>query len=151
VKEGEVALRIVLDTNIVISGFLWGGTPRRLLQLILQDDSIAVFTSTVLIAELRQSLSYPKLARRVSSLDLDAESLIDHYLAFSNAIPVLPTPGLVPRDPDDDAVAATALAARAHMIVSGDKDLLVLDTIQEIAILTASEAITVVERWATTA
>jgi len=45
------------------------------------------------------------------------------------------------RGPDDDAVLACALTAHAELIVSGDKDLLVLQSLQGIPILTAAQAL----------
>lgn len=57
-------LRWVLDTHVVVSGLLWGGHSRRLLELAL-TDTIALYCSPLLVDELSQTLHYAKLAKRI--------------------------------------------------------------------------------------
>ena len=57
-------MRLVLDTNIVVSGLLWGGVPRQLLELG-RDGQITFFTSSALLDELvnvleREEKSLPR-------------------------------------------------------------------------------------------
>ncbi len=59
-------MRLVLDTNIVISGLLWNGPPRRLLDAAI-SGTVDIYTSAVLVTELRQALAYPKFTRRMES------------------------------------------------------------------------------------
>ena len=68
-------LRVVLDTNVVISGLLWGGHSRRLLELAAAD-SIALYSSPVLVEELSQTLAYAKLAKRIAALQTTAHVLL---------------------------------------------------------------------------
>jgi len=62
---------------------------------------------------------------------------------FANSIivPIEPLPKPVCRDPDDDAILATAVAAGADLLVTGDKDLLVLSTFRGIPIVTPAECL----------
>ena len=59
-------MRVVLDTNIVISALLWGGLPYRLLQLAVAGE-IEVLTSPALLAELAEVLERTHLASRIAS------------------------------------------------------------------------------------
>ncbi|MEN9491170.1 MAG: hypothetical protein RJA63_1619 [Pseudomonadota bacterium] len=85
-------LRWVLDTNVVVSGLLWGGHSRRLLELAL-DNAIALYSSPVLIDELSQTLHYAKLAKRITALQTTALALVAHY----SAMVTLVVPQRVPR------------------------------------------------------
>ncbi len=53
----EVVVRIVLDTNVVISALLWRGTPYRLFELVRVRDDIKLFASTPLLEELAEVLT----------------------------------------------------------------------------------------------
>ena len=115
-------MRTVLDTNVVISSFLWGGAPSRL----LKDASVAgmqIFTSLPLVEELRETISRSKFCNRLQFSNLSVEVLVDLYLDRVTVVEPVLTPRLAP-DPDDDVVIGTALAARAEIIVTGDRALL---------------------------
>lgn len=62
-------MRLVLDTNIVISGLLWGGLPRQLLNLG-RDEHVMLFTSTVLLKKLADVLSRDKFAPLLASQEI---------------------------------------------------------------------------------
>ncbi len=130
-------MRIVADTNTVISGMLWYGPPRRIFDAARQR-TITLYTSADLVAEVRDVLARPKLAPVLARNQTTAELLTTDYAALASVVvpAVLPTPIAV--DPDDDAVLACAVAARADAIVSGDHHLLDLQAYQAIPILTAT-------------
>lgn len=115
-------LRLVLDTNVVVSGLLWLGSSRRLLELAL-DKRIALYSSPVLIDELSQTLHYAKLAERIAALRTTALALSAHYSAMVVPVVTDQIPRVISQDADDDQVLACALTARAHWLVSGDKHL----------------------------
>lgn len=58
-------MRIVADTNVIVSAFLWGGTPRRLLDAF-QTRQFELFTSRDLVAELEEVLSRETFAKQFS-------------------------------------------------------------------------------------
>jgi putative PIN family toxin of toxin-antitoxin system len=136
-------VRVVLDTNVVVSALIWGGVPYRLLQAATAGD-ITLFASAVLIDELRDTLSRPHLASRL----VQQQSSVEQALGFYDQLIAQVVPRAIEptsRDPDDDHVIACALAAKAQLIVSGDRDLLVLENVREIAIVTPAQAIARIE------
>lgn len=117
-------MRLVLDTNIVVSGLVWGGMPRQLLDLG-RDRRVRLFTSTALLDELADVLGREKFAALLASQSITPVFLMQRYGMLAELVRPQPIERTV-RDIDDDVVIATALAARAELIVSGDRDLLAL-------------------------
>lgn len=124
-------VRLVLDTNIVISALLWRGPPHDLLGL----------AATRLIAELIDVLARPKFGPAVSASKLTCQQLAELCCQIATVIRPATIPPTVLRDPDDDHVLACALTAQADYIVTGDKDLLDLKQFHTVPILTAEAAI----------
>jgi putative PIN family toxin of toxin-antitoxin system len=139
-------MRLVLDTNVAVSGLLWDGPPRRLLEQAIDDDTIELYSSPALIDELRNTLGYQKLARRIASHQTSIEALVAQYRALLILVSPIHRPGAAARDPDDNEVLGLAVAAQVDLIVSGDDDLLSLKTFRSIQIVTPADAV----RMATT-
>ena len=118
-------MRLVLDTNVVLSGLLWRSYPRRLLDLA-KEEAAFLYTSSVLLDELADVLSREKWAAMLTSRQTHAAYLMQRYGVLARVVRPNPIGRVVPNDPDDDALIACALAARADLIVSGDKHLLSL-------------------------
>lgn len=137
-------MRIVADTNTVISGLLWRGAPRRLIDAG-RTRKVIIITSSALLAELAEVLARDKFATRISRADLSAKALLEDYADITYVIEPVALPEPVSRDPDDDEVLACAIAARVDAIVSGDADLLTLKSYQDIPILTEHQAIERIE------
>ena len=127
-------MRLVLDTNVVVSGLIWGGPPRQLLDLA-RKGRVALFSSGVLLDELASLLERDKFAAFLASRDVTPAFLMRRYGML--ATPVNPTrvTRTVPGDADDDHVIGAALGARADAIATGDRHLLELDPYRGIRIL----------------
>lgn len=133
-------MRIVLDTSTLVSGFLWNGAPRRLIEAALARE-IELFTAETLIAELEEVSARPKLAARMAAQQLTPALLAARYRAIAeSAIPADIGPAVI-ADPDDDQVLACALAARADLVVSSDAHLVNLKRYQNIPILEPAQAL----------
>ena len=132
-------MRLVLDTNIVVSGLIWGGVPRRLLDLG-REGRVTFFTGSVLLDELADVLEREKFATLLSSQGITPVFLMQRYGMLAKLVKPQPIERTV-RDIDDDAVVATALAAKADVIATGDSDLLVLHPWQGVQILNAADAL----------
>lgn len=133
-------MRLVLDTTTVISGLLWGGNPRRILDLA-DDPRVRLFTSRPLIAELVEVLGRLKFRPRLLHHRKTPLQLAARYALASESVALQSIPRTVPSDPDDDAVIATGIAAAADLIVSGDSDLLALHPYRGMRILNAADAV----------
>lgn len=133
-------MRIVLDTNVVMSALLWRGTPHQLLQAIGQLPRVRLFTSAALLEELADVLTRPSPAKRLALIGKTAREVLADYVDAVELVEPLTVPRVVSSDPDDDQVIAAAMAAQADLIVSGDSDLLSLESHQSIPIVTAAQA-----------
>ena len=133
-------MRVVLDTNVVASALLWGGTPERLIELA-GEGSLELFTSQAFLAELAGILERAKFGRKLRQKNLAAAEIVSRYRELAETVEAPPIEEAQLRDPDDAAVLACALAARADAIVSGDADLRALGTYQEIPILNPAECL----------
>lgn len=126
-------MRIVLDTNVLISGLIYMGPPRLIIQQIL-DRKHRWCTSAVLLAELDYVLKSKFQNSQAACADtLDAIKYIAQLTIPSQQIDVIKD------DPDDNSVLECAVSAEADVIVSGDKHLLKLKKFREIPILTPRE------------
>ena len=133
-------MRIVADTNTVVSGLLWHGAPRELIDAA-RARQVTLVTSAALLAELAEVLGRDKFVVRLRQARVSARALVEDYAGIVHVVDAAPLPGQVSRDPDDDEVLACAATAHATAIVSGDDDLLSLRRYQDIPILTAAEAL----------
>lgn len=136
-------LRLVLDTNVVLSALLWHGKPAELLDLG-ETDYVRLFTSQTLLEELQRSLAKPRLVARLSAIGLTSAQHASNYASLAELVIAAPLPAAVSRDRDDDHVLACAIAAGAAAVVTGDDDLLVLGAYQGIAMLRVTECLAVV-------
>lgn len=132
-------MRVVLDTNTIISGLLWKGAPHAVLGLI-EQGRISPFISPPLITELREVLERPKFKLHLEAVAETPDNALGRYLQYAEIVDVSTTPPLVvARDPDDDQVLACAVAASVDYIVSGDRHLLDLGSYQGVPILNAAD------------
>lgn len=117
-------MRVVVDTNVIVSGLLFGGVPRLILKFARNRDVTLCFTEST-IAELRRTLTYPKFERQRQLLAPNLEIAIDMLVAFSVRVAEpIGIPLTIKSDPSDDMFLACAVAAQAKCIISGDKHLL---------------------------
>ena len=136
-----MTIRIVLDSSVIISGFLFGGPPARILELAL-EGSVQCLTSLPILDEVREVLQRPKFGLSPDT----ALSLIEELHELCEI--VTPEEGVraIVVDPDDNAILECASAAKAAMIVSGDFHLLDLGRWKGIPILSPSDALNEIER-----
>lgn len=132
--------RWVVDTNVLVSAFLWQGTPARVIELSGEQE-VQLFTSRALLDELAATLAKKKLAKYVAATGLSVDQLLTNYRRIVTLVTARQLDARVSRDADDDTVLACALAARADLVVSGDDDLLSLKSFNGIPIATAAQAI----------
>ena len=141
-------MRIVLDTNVLISALITKGTPPdRLYQAWLRSE-IELVTCPAQLAELADVLARTRLRKFVDPDQSAAivENMDTRAIIFHNP----PDVNLSP-DPHDNPILAAAIAGKADLIVSGDKKhMLSLGKAEGIPIVTAREALDLVSKYADT-
>ncbi len=125
--------RLVLDTNVLLSALLFQAGSLAWLRHAWQSDAIRPLASRETTEELIRVLAYP----RFELTDEDREDLLGDYLPWCETA-VVPGSTEVPdcRDPSDRPFLALALVAKADVLITGDKDLLVLTSTFSVPILT---------------
>lgn len=111
-------MTVVFDTNVVIAALLTNGLCHECFRRAVRARLLV--SSPALLDELESTL------RRKFSLAAPAETFLRTFRDHVRLVSATPLPDPVCRDPDDDLVLATAVAAEAHAVVTGDQDLLVL-------------------------
>jgi len=133
-------MRIAMDTNQVLSAFLWGGNPFKLLELA-RANQVVVLTSDELVDELEDVLSRAKFAKRFTALNLTPSQVLEDYRQLAELVQPVSIPPDAVRDPDDLIVLACAVGGQADYIVSGDGDLLDLEQFQKIPVITVAKCL----------
>jgi len=133
-------VRIVIDTNVLLSGLLWHGAPHTLFNQA-RVGTVDLMMSQVLMGELAEVIARQKFAGILQRTSRTPERILLELRTFAELVIAPPLPQPVCRDPDDDAVLACALAAQVELIVSGDADLLVLEQFEGIRIVTPAQAV----------
>jgi uncharacterized protein len=116
--------RVVLDTNVVLSALLFGNGPAARVRAGCQSGRFVPLASAATARELVRVLAYPKFRLEPGEQD----DLLADYIPWVRVVRIPDPPPAVPscRDPFDVAFLHLAAAGQAHVLVSGDKDLLAL-------------------------
>ncbi|HYQ94174.1 MAG TPA: putative toxin-antitoxin system toxin component, PIN family [Burkholderiales bacterium] len=133
-------MRIVADTNTIVSGLLWSGPPQELINAA-RAKRITLYSSVALTAEFAEVIGREQFAKRLRAARLSAAELVSDYARLAKFVIPADINPTVAGDADDDQVLACALAASADAIVSGDKHLRNLKTYQNIPVINAVEAL----------
>ena len=133
--------RAVLDSSVLISAFLTpGGVPDRLLDAAERGDFLLCLSAEILAETASALVGNRKLRARYGFDQAATEAFCDGLEATAEMVGNLPSLRAVPNDPKDDMVVATAVAAKARFLVTGDrKHLLSLGSYQGIRIVAPRE------------
>lgn len=126
-------MRIVVDTNVLISGVFFGGFPRKILSSIVSDKITACATAEIIneYEEIVQEMVDCKqghINKAILTPLIKAMEIIEPVSQIE-----------ICRDPDDNKFLECAKDSKALYIVSGDKDLLVIEKYEDIQIVTAKD------------
>ncbi len=132
--------RIVVDTNVLISGTLVEiGASARILWAV-RHRRVTLVISAEILTEYENAIRRRHIARKYVAIERRAEDLIGFWRGRAVLIEnALSKAGFVPADPKDDVIIATALDGDADYIVSGDRHLTELKEFEGIPILTPAE------------
>lgn len=122
------ALRVVLDTNVLLSGIAYPGSLPGKILAAWRGGSVEVLLSAYILEELRRVL--PRLAARHGLNQAEIDDLVETLWIQAEVIEPANAPDALLRDPKDQPVLGTLLAAlqaaNAQYLITGDKDLLAL-------------------------
>jgi putative PIN family toxin of toxin-antitoxin system len=138
VRSGDV--RLVLDTNTVVSGLIWGGVPGRLIDAAAAG-TVQIISSVPLLDELHDVLFRKKFAAQLAMQEVDAADLFEGYAALVQLVVPADIGPVIIADPDDDIVLATAAPGDVDAIVSGDAHLLGIGEFRGMPIITPAAAV----------
>ena len=132
-------MRVVLDTNVWVSGLLWKGPAWRILRLV-EAGSLEICIANAMVLELAEVLDYERFEQRLADLGTTANQLTAYVLGITTAFNVsrgdLP---IVVDDPDDDIFLLCASTSGSEFVVSGDRHLLRLSPYLGIPIVTVED------------
>ena len=123
-------MKIVLDTNVFISGIFFGGPPSQILKSWRQSKVRIVLTEQII-------QEYQRVGYELSSTypSVNIEPIIELFTIFGEFVGTKGISETVCEDPDDNKFIECAIASQSKMIVSGDKHLLKLSGYKDIEIL----------------
>lgn len=130
--------KVIIDTNVWLSGILWGGVPGEILKtwrnnIELKDDNFTIVFSKEILKEIWEKLK--EIARRADEDIYTLKEWLDiiedqgEFVEPSEKVSVC-------RDEKDNKFLEAALASNADFLITGDKDLLVLKKYKKTKIIT---------------
>ena len=122
-------MKIVLDTNVLISGIFWGGHPKKILEMVVKG-TVKLYATESIVKEYFRIIE--KIGKKNPSIINEWKMLLLDLLNIIEATEEI----AICRDEYDDMFIECAVACGAKYIVSGDEDLLVLEKYREIQIIT---------------
>lgn len=134
-------MRIVLDTNVLISATLTIGAPNQILKLA-EKGLVEIAASPEILQELSGVLKRPKFRKYLLQAGLTADLAVKQLLFLLQIFPITKQVSVVTDDPADNKFLSCAVSAGASFIVSGDKHLLRLKKFEDIPIVKPAQFIT---------
>lgn len=131
-------MNLVLDTNVLISAFIWGGTPRQVLEYAYRNHTLCFTDET--LRELKTVLEYPHLKSELGKTGYTINEIVNTLTEKAIIKQTVPWHKIViQEDPSDDLFLDCALTYRASHIISGDRHLLKLEKYQNVLIVTPKQ------------
>lgn len=132
--------RIILDTNTLVSAFVFGGIPGQLFDRAGSDFQLVIARAG--LDELEAVLARPKIASNANLSSRDRQGLVAGLERLAEVVERLPTIAPFEPDPKDTHLLACAKASKADYLVTGDKALLSLSVFHRTTIVTARSLLT---------
>ena len=126
-------MKIVIDTNVLISAAFFGGVPKEVIDLVTKKN-VSAYMNEEILTEYNVTVS--KVARK-SKRHID-QNLFEEFIKSVNVIESVASVNVC-RDSTDNKFIACAVDAKAIYVVSGDKDLLTVERYDDVEIITAKE------------
>ena len=131
--------RVVIDTNVLISGIIQKrGFPFKIVSA-WEDGSIILVTSAAMIEEARKVLEYPKIKEKYTLEEGEIRQTVLNLMRYSVFVDDIPRLDVIKEDPSDNVILATAVKGSADYIVSGDAHLLKVNSFRGIRVVTPKD------------
>ncbi|MEK6887480.1 MAG: putative toxin-antitoxin system toxin component, PIN family [Candidatus Aenigmatarchaeota archaeon] len=141
-----MTIKLVLDTNVFVSGFLWEGNESEAIRNIERKEAMN-FINPEILSEIEDVISRDKFKDMLAKHNLTADEIIEKIISLSHiVIGRKLEENVVKSDPKDDKFIECAINSDVDYIVSGDKHLLELKEYENIKIITAKEFVDIVEK-----
>ncbi|MBN2419647.1 MAG: putative toxin-antitoxin system toxin component, PIN family [Deltaproteobacteria bacterium] len=140
-------MKVIIDTNVAVSGLLWSGPPNRIMRWI-RDGLLTAYGCEKTTQELNKTLNYVKFSKRFRELNLTQEEVFAYFMNLIQYVPIPKNiPGIIKKDPFDNIFLALAVQNNVSLIISGDDHLLSKKEYKNIQIVTPQEACEVIEAF----
>jgi uncharacterized protein len=116
-------MRIVVDTNVLISGTFWTGDSFKILEKVERRE-ITLILSEEIIEEYNRVLNYPEILDKIKDKSLEAKFVLEELIQMSTIVEPKEKIKVMKDDPDDDKFLEAGIEAGVDYIVSQDKHLL---------------------------
>ena len=127
-------MKVVLDTNVLISAIMFGGKSRDILEMGI-SGKIKIAISQDILKKLAEVLIGKKFRTPIEFV----QQTIHELSEIAELVIVTGKINVVKNDPDDNRILECAVSAKADYIVSGDSDLVILKNFKKIKILSPSD------------
>ena len=132
-------MKVVLDTNVLVSALIKAGKPRDLFNKLLKDRQLVL--SRAILEEFLEVIEDPKIAKYTSKKEVTV--FLNTIKKTARIVQVKSKFKVVMEDPDDDTIIQAAYDSKADYIISGDRHLLALKQFKSIRILTVDEMLNI--------
>lgn len=133
-------MKVVYDTNIIISGLLFSGKQRELLKCVI-DHSVQLIISHSIIKEISDVITRSKFKVRRELQVISVAELIE----ISTLVQPSKKVNIVENDPDDNMIIECAIEGNAEFIITGDSDLLKINSYEGIKIIDSNEFLSILQ------
>ena len=140
----EMLLKLVLDTNTIVSAFFWEGNEAELFRKIEQGKAELYLTMEIL-KEIEEVIKRPKFNEVMKKAGLTSDQIMQKIVSLSHVVIALKLNIKVCRDEKDNKFLECAESAKADYIVSGDEDLLSLKDYKGIPIAKSERILKLLE------
>jgi len=133
-------LRIVVDTNVLISGLIGiKNSPSAKILLAIRKQTIILVSSPNILEEVREVINRKRIVKLTKMTKKERGDFIKELIERSDITAGKQLPQIVGRDVEDDKFIACAIEGKAKYIITGDQDLLILNESKGIKILSPKE------------
>lgn len=124
--------KAVIDTNVIISAFRWGGIPRLIFEHITDTEPLMSYEQ---LLEVEHTARYPRL--NLSPADIE---VLMEFIKITFTLVYIPKKlNVIKDDPSDNIILETATEHNAEYVITGDKHLLKLKQYKSVKIVTPKE------------